>query len=770
MSARNVFVRPGLSLIGALLCLASPVLAGVSIESVEVGVGGVTRPGVWTQLQVQLQSTEQTGCRVEVITADPTGNPATYPSTEIALQSNESNRVTQFFMPGRLDETITINVVSTDGAILASKRLVSGKSGSNTADFSVVRHSVPIWVVAGTIGGNRKGRSDQETLRKSLTDRGVHVAQLQSASECPVHWRALSAVTTVVLSGTFDLTAEQSSALRQWVLNGGHIVVIAGTRLEELANSPVADWVLKDRELTASSLSDLTGLEAFANSSFRIPIVARIKGSVISIKDGTDIVIGIEGPLMTRSAHGFGRITLLGVDLDRPPLSRWRAIDSFIAAVADLPPVELNDESTGQRISHTGITEMATQFQVAMETIPQVGERSTLSVLGLVLLFLLIIGPLDYLLVHRLLKKPGLTWLTFPSIVIGAALLATSVAGGANGNDIRSKLCEVIDLDASSGFTRQTIWSSIYSPEHRRYRVQIDHDSQALTGGTSKSSTDAAESDAAESDALQTTPSGWLHWVAAPEENFGSMYRSAGLNLGGAAYTFSERQSVINNLPIPAASDRILASSSTTMTSPDLFEVQLKQAGTGHLSRDSTFTHHLPGAIDEWLLVYGNRAYFHDYRGGELLGSSAIEPGVVWAATGKTTGGRELRSYLTGSTFQRTGRTKRDSAGGAEFEYSQIDWNRREIDLQTILRMVTFYRIAGGRDYTGLLNDALSNLELTDSLPLDRAILIGRLNSSGATVQIDGQPLQPDLQESFVRILLPVEDAPVELSLPDFEK
>lgn len=764
MSSRNVFICPGLSLLGVLICLASAARAEVSIESVEVGVGGVTRPGIWTQLQVQLQSTEQADCRVEIVAADPTGNPATYPSTEFTLYPKGSTPATVFFMPGRLDETITVNVVATDGAILASKRLVSGEPGSDQADFFVVRHTVPIWVVAGTIGGNRKGKSDQETLRKSLADRGVHVAQLQSASECPDRWRALSAVTTVVLSGTFNLTPDQSSALSQWVLNGGHVVVIAGTRIEELTNSPIADWVLSDREVTASSLSDLTGLEAFSNSSFRIPIVARIKGSVISIQDGTDVVNGIEGPLLTRSAHGFGRITMLGVDLDRPPLSRWRAIDSFIAAVADLPPVELNDESNGQRISHTGITEMATQLQVGMETIPQVGERSTLSVLGLVLLFLLIVGPLDYLLVHRLLKKPGLTWMTFPSIVIAAALLATSVAGGANGKVIRSRLCEVIDLDASSGFTRQTIWSSIYSPEHRRYRVQIDHDPQSLTGDVANSSTDT------ESATLPMTQPGWLHWVAAPEENFGSMYRASGINPGGAAYTFSEGRSTINNLPIPAASDRILASTTTTMTSPDLFEVQLKQAGTGHLSRDSTFTHHLPGAIDEWLLVYGNRAYFHDYRGGDLLGSSAIEPGVVWTATGKTTGGRELRSYLTGSTFQRTDRNKGDRAGGAEFEYSQVDWNRRETDLQTILRMVTFYQIAGGRDYTGLLNDAFSNLELSDSLPLDRAVLIGRLNRSGATVQIDGQPLQPDLQESFVRVLLPVEDAPVELKLPDFDK
>ncbi|NQV26659.1 MAG: hypothetical protein HQ518_20075 [Rhodopirellula sp.] len=764
MSSRISSTRLCLSVLAVLLCFAVPVRADVSIESVDVGIGQVTRPGVWTRLQVQLQATEAVDCRVEVIAADPTGNPATFPSAALKLQPGTSRRVSLFFMPGRLEETITVRVVSAEGIVLASKKLNGAESKSDAADFVVVRHTVPIWVVAGTLGSDRSGKSDHQATQQAIADRGVQLTQLESTSKFPDQWRALSAVSVVFLSGRFDLTEEQSSALNQWVRSGGHVVVIAGTRVEELTSSPIARWALDGSEMTASSLSDLSGLEAYAKSSFRIPIAARIKGSIIRARDGVDVVTGIEGPLLTRSSHGFGRITILGVDLDRPPLSRWRALDSFVAAIADLPPTKLTDESAGQRISHTGVTEMATQFQIGMETIPDVGDRSTLTVLGLVLLFLLIIGPLDYFLVHRLLKKPGLTWLTFPAIVVGAGLLAGAVAGGANGTVVRSRMCELLDLDADSGFSRHTVWSTIYSPVHRRYRVQINHDLQMLSPGRS-----ASPSAADAPGAPEASSSGWLHWFAAPESNFGGMYRAAGLNLGGAGYRFSEDRSEIANLPIPAASDRILASTTTFDVSSKLFDLNLKQAGTGHLSRDSTFTHHLPFPIDDWVLVYGNRVYFHDYLAGDLMGSSAIEPEVVWSAIGRTTGGRELRSFLTGSTFQQTGR-KGVGGSGDEFEHTQVDWNRRETDLQAILRMVTFYELAGGRDYTGLLHDTFSDLEMSDSLPLDRAVLFGRLSTPGATIQIDGQALPPDRQESFIRVLLRVEDAPIESSLPLFDK
>lgn len=751
------------SVLVVLFCLATSAQADVSIESVEVGLGQVTRPGVWTRLRVQLVSTEAVECRVEATAADPTGNPATFPSAAIKLAANRPVTTSLFFLPGRLEETLNLKVVSQDETVLASRRLVAAESASSETDFTIVKHAAPVWVIAGSIGGSRTGKADQLSVQKAMAERGVQLTSFESASELPTQWRAYSATSTVFLAGSFNLSATQSVALNQWVRNGGHVVAVVGTRVEELIESPIAEWILNDQEVTASSLSDLSGLEAFANSSFRIPIATRIKGSIIRAEDGADVVAGIEGPLLTRSAHGFGRVTILGVDLDRAPLSRWRALDSLVSAIADLPSANLDDDSSGQRISHSGITELATQFQIGMETIPHVGGRSTLSVLGVVLLFLLAIGPLDYFLVHRLLKKPGLTWMTFPAIVVGAGLLASSVAGGANGRDIRSRVCEVIDLDFESGFARQTVWSAVYSPEHRRYRVAINHDASALKNGSSE--TPSVEDSRPASD---DSSNGWLHWIAAPESNFGGMYRAAGLNLGGASYNFSENRSEIENLPIPAASDRILASSATFSVASDLFELNLKQAGTGHLSRDSTFTHHLPGPIEDWVLVYGNRVYFHDFAGNDLLGSSSIEPGVVWSSTGQTTGGRELKSFLTGSRFQKTGnRTSLNS--GEEFEHTQVDWNRRDTDLQTILRMITLYHVAGGRAYTGLMNDAFSGLEMSDSLPLDRAVLIGRLQTPVATLQIDGQPLKPDQHESFIRVLLKVEDAPIEFALPKFD-
>ena len=66
MSARCFFTRLCLSLLAGFVCLGSFARADVSIESVDIGIGQVTRPGAWTQLTVNLQSDEAVDCRVAI--------------------------------------------------------------------------------------------------------------------------------------------------------------------------------------------------------------------------------------------------------------------------------------------------------------------------------------------------------------------------------------------------------------------------------------------------------------------------------------------------------------------------------------------------------------------------------------------------------------------------------------------------------------------------------------------------------------------------------
>ena len=47
--------------------------------------------------------------------------------------------------------------------------------------------------------------------------------------------------------------------------------------------------------------------------------------------------------------------------------------------------------------------------------------------MGLMVALLLVIGPIDYLLVHKLFNRPELTWITFPLIRRGGGRLGRLV-------------------------------------------------------------------------------------------------------------------------------------------------------------------------------------------------------------------------------------------------------------------------------------------------------------------------------------------------------
>jgi hypothetical protein len=68
-------------------------------------------------------------------------------------------------------------------------------------------------------------------------------------------------------------------------------------------------------------------------------------------------------------------------------------------------------------LGQSGLTDLATQFLRTADEFESVERVSTWTVMGLMLLYLFIIGPIDYLVVHRILKRPRWTWVTFPLMV-----------------------------------------------------------------------------------------------------------------------------------------------------------------------------------------------------------------------------------------------------------------------------------------------------------------------------------------------------------------
>ncbi len=831
-----------------------------SIENVSLGINGLMKPGAWCRIRVTVSGDEP--CRVEAVTPDPLGNPVIYPSGTVNPAENRT--VDLFIKPGRLQTTITVRLVSDAGdSVIDSLRFLSAAMQGSTDEFRVVKHSIPTALFCGgfssdTLSAASDDSSENDagsaTLLDQLREDGAEVSQI-APHDLPGDWRTLAVYRTIVLSREFDLPAEQSLALEQWVSQGGHLIIAAGVGartlaartpgetasamldvlnvgglrqlqnetlgtalgvlgvsaegglledgIPELLETPfdelpdaldslklepaksrqlrdslrgvyrdvvaavqrrinltlqdgdLGSWAVPSATLTATTLSDLTGLETFISSSWSVPVSGRHWGTVISDDGAKAIASGLEGTLLSRNSYGCGRVSVCGVALDQSPISRWKEADTFLQALIEQPIEDTTETRDRRRISRSGIEELNTQLYAAVESVPRIEGRNTLEVLGMTLLYLLVIGPVDYYLVHRLLQKPQLTWTTFPIAVVLACLLGNASASARNSGTVETRRLEIVDLDQTSRFTRTTTFSTVFSPRHARYELAIPHTEMSQEG----SSPQAGSS---------------MSWFGFPEANYGGMYRSAGIESGRPQYRISADGRTVENLPIAIWSDRVVTSESLGRFKDGLVESDLKRSGTGQLHRHSSITHHLPFALKNWVLIHGNRVYYHDVRSGGLLDDTSIAPGQVWTAGDPTVTGREVRSFLTGAEFRfaEDTSTSRTSTGGTRVEKRQDKWDSRSINLRDIVQMLTFHEVAGGSKYTGLDNSALQELELSEHIDLGRAVLLAEADGQVSSLRINGEEApnsEPGSATTVVRILMPVTEAPIVRVLPKFK-
>jgi hypothetical protein len=179
-------------------------------------------------------------------------------------------------------------------------------------------------------------------------------------------------------------------------------------------------------------------------------------------------------------------------------------------------------------------------------------------------------------------------------------------------------------------------------------------------------------------------------------------------------------------------------------------ESDLRSDGAGRLS--GTLTHRLPGPIEDWLLVYGNRVY-RQMKKREDIETLPLESRQVWRVEQPNVFQRELRAFLTGEVSLTK---KREGADLRDIIQRRVEYDPLSRDPAMILRMLTFHREAGGTDYTSLTNNMLDAEDMSQLLRLGRAVLFGRLNHSVADIQIDGQAVKPTRELSYVRLILPV--------------
>ncbi|MDB5390714.1 MAG: hypothetical protein JWM11_6360, partial [Planctomycetaceae bacterium] len=611
-------------LFAAICCAAVPAEATapvpISTQDFRVGFAGCFQVGTWTPASVKVVGTSAIPAKLVVIAPDADGQLVRSEGPVQTLVPGQEQLLTARFCSGRQTGEILLRVEA--GEFTTERKF---RPGSGTAENTLIelrrgfRQDVPFWGLCGVsenlladplLGAQPDSSSttpgssvpstgeDQlpQILRLSIADIPEDAADLSAfdlfvlaANEGATH--ATSGQTGRPLFS--QLSDRQSAALRDWVqVRGGHLIVSLGSHVKEFQASHLGQWLKLPLEST-DEVRQLGGLEAFSGHPQPLKIdrpvsIAQFRGSA----PGQVLAQSLGVPLLVQIPSGFGRVSFLTLDLDRPPISAWAGADLMIRRLqkgdrSDLAR-DIRDQTT--QLAKSGINDLSSQLYAAEEEFPGVRRVSLWLVMVLLAVYVLIVGPLDYLLVHRWLKRPNLTWITFPVWIVAGGLFAVLLANSLNGTHLLAKQLEVVDVDLASGVLRGRSMLTLYSPKTARYTVE-------LKTGPSESFRDPQQP--------ELTPA--VNWLALAENRVGGLYRDGGVQMTQRQYRRTSDGSGVEDYPLQVWSTGRFGGEWSSKAAT-LVESKLVGSGFGQLV--GTLKLRFPETLEDCMLAYGNRVYF----------------------------------------------------------------------------------------------------------------------------------------------------------------
>ncbi|HEV3435819.1 MAG TPA: hypothetical protein VG122_00575, partial [Gemmata sp.] len=374
----------------------------------------------------------------------------------------------------------------------------------------------------------------------------VEPTEITEVNQLPDRWFGYEAADVVVLNTApgadefinrlFGEKAGEADkakrdALVEWVRRGGRLLVTVGGNAGLVAKMPALQellpfavnqtqpsrtpgtlalsWTARESSRT-STLNDALGLKTgvFPVANL-VPKTDRPAQVLIPtrdrLKDREKDVLAAQAP------YGLGRVTVLGFDLDRPPFTEFTQRAEFWDWV--LREGGANRASAGSegkpKPGTTGPTEEEDEVAVALRTHIDTFDGIPVVSFGwvaiLIVLYILLIGPIEYFFLKRVLGRLELTWITFPIIVLTVSLAAYFTAYSLKGRDLKINKLDVIDVDPTSHRVYGTTWFTIFSPRIETYTLGV-------TPG---------EGWSAESEPTGTT----VNWVGAPRGGRASLLR-----------------------------------------------------------------------------------------------------------------------------------------------------------------------------------------------------------------------------------------------------
>ena len=461
-----VCLRRGVLLLFAITLLVLPLSSAaaqttpgtISME-ITPAFEGHFKYGEWLPLWVEL---ENNGADVNgELQVSIAGNNSLQYVVPVELPAGARKRLPVYVLPNNFSRQLLVSLVSGGETLAAQKIQIQPHPNLvfMTGIASPQRDALAL-IEAAEFPGMRRERVTVD----------VPLALL------PERFEGLRSLDMLILNDvdTSTLTPDQLRALESWVAQGGRLVIGGGVGAQKTVSGlPPA---LFPAEIGGVSRMDfVSGLVNFVGGEtpitvpgpFLVTDLQTRSGEQLDLSGGRQLASQGGRPLLVEWRVGNGYVDFSALDLSGAPFNAWSGTAPFWSALlgswAAYPDWLPADVSARQQF--------ASNMPYTLSNLPMLDLPSARSLALLLGVYILLVGPINYLVLRRR-KKLHLAWITIPAITLIFSIAAFGMGYLLHGTDIFLNKIAVIYLQPS-GSARVDTFVGLFSPAQRAYEVQV---------------------------------------------------------------------------------------------------------------------------------------------------------------------------------------------------------------------------------------------------------------------------------------------------------
>ena len=429
-----------------------------------------------------------------------------------------------------------------------------------------------------------KQRGDDKDANAPFDDAMITNAVYEDdVRRLPERWFGYQSVDLMILSDQRKFVTElgkpehreRLGAITQWVRRGGRLVVPISAANQDAMHALLkneAAWqpaipvvppkvsqnLLFEHLKGVDNWKDLQAVEPFtrkggiAVSTLDPGKVEPGAWDVSAFADENNAAV----PLIAHVRYGLGQITYLAFSLQDDHFGAWKGREKFMQElVKQLAPKVPARQGGGKfdrfgRFDEFGSNDPATQLLAELERFGVTPIEFGYVALFIVL-YILVVGPLDFFLLKYVFKRLEWTWITFPAVVLGVSVIAYFAAYALKGKDLKVNKVDIVDFDlrTSKDPAQARVYGhtffAVLSPRIQNYTIGIEPNPhfwgeeprQKIIRGD-KTANEVLRADL-------------VSWFGRPTGGMNEMGRGGSGGFFRKPYEYLEDASGLNGVPIP---------------------------------------------------------------------------------------------------------------------------------------------------------------------------------------------------------------------------